>query len=213
MSKKPIDKAKTPLRELERDLKHSAYFTHRALEKQSKRINEVESFLYGLIDVLILNDSIDPDSFKQEVQKVRNELLEKQEQFHPNIALRVDSENPAVENNTVNCAERIHICKAVCCKLHFALSANEIELAKVKWELGKPYFNKKNSAGYCTHLHSKKLCCTVYEERPRICKQYSCKNDKRIWKNFKKMELNDKWIDENLSTTNAKSTYPKMITQ
>jgi hypothetical protein len=27
----------------------------------------------------------------------------------------------------VNCAERMHVCQAICCRLHFALSAVEVE--------------------------------------------------------------------------------------
>ena len=37
-----------------------------------------------------------------------------------------------------------------------------------------------------------------YENRPSVCKKYSCANDKRIWKDFEKMEIDREWIDENL---------------
>src|SRR2546423_2618707 len=49
----------------------------------------------------------------------------------PSIALRVESEHlePPAQ---VNCGERMHICHAVCCKLNFALTAEEVDAGKVK---------------------------------------------------------------------------------
>jgi Fe-S-cluster containining protein len=40
--------------------------------------------------------------------------------------------------------------------------------------------------------------CSLYESRPSVCKKYSCANDARIWTDFERMILNDKWLEENL---------------
>jgi Fe-S-cluster containining protein len=98
-----------------------------------------------------------------------------------------------------NCEERLHICKAVCCRLQFALSVEEIESGQMKWELGKPYYNRHHEHGYCHQMNLEKKCCSIYENRPSVCRKYSCANDKRIWKDFENMELNQEWIDENLT--------------
>jgi Predicted Fe-S-cluster oxidoreductase len=86
--------------------------------------------------------------------------------------------------------------RAVCCRLQFTLSVSEIESGQIKWDLGKPYFIRHEKTGYCTHLNTHKKCCTIYENRPQVCKKYSCARDTRIWKDFNKMELNEPFISE-----------------
>jgi hypothetical protein len=39
--------------------------------------------------------------------------------------------------------------------------------------------------------------CTVYADRPAICRRWSCANDARIWKDFERMELNVAWLSTN----------------
>jgi Fe-S-cluster containining protein len=180
---------------LERQVERSSFFTHTALSKQADRINELASFLYGLIDVLIKKGITIPEELSKAAEDVRAEMFEKGEHTHAGVGLRIDKKNepPFVP---VNCAERMHICQAVCCRLQFALSVPEIESGQIKWDLGKPYFIRHEASGYCTHLHAQKKCCTVYDNRPQVCKKYSCANDTRIWKDFEKMELNHVFINE-----------------
>ena len=107
-------------------MERGSLFTHSALSRQSARINEIESFLFAIIDVLTQKGITPPDDLKQAVEGVRKEMVEKGELSHPGLALRVDGEDDN-EFIPVNCNERMHICEAVCCKLNFALSAEEVE--------------------------------------------------------------------------------------
>jgi Fe-S-cluster containining protein len=116
----------------------------------------------------------------------------------PGIALRVEGEQLAPPAQ-VNCAERMHICHAVCCKLNFALTAEEVDAGKVKWDLGFPYIIRHDADGLCTHNDRATGGCGVYADRPGICRRYSCANDRRIWKDFERMELNSEWLDEHVS--------------
>lgn len=187
------------LNEIERQLERSGYFTHSSLSTQAERINEIESFLYGMIDTLIDKGVIEKNAFEETVRKVREETLKKKEHFHAGIAITIEGNKKVKEEYpAINCAEQLPVCKAVCCRLNFALTVSEIESDKVKWDLGQPYFIRQNEQGYCTHLKTKDQCCSVYEDRPNICRKYSCSNDKRIWNDFEKMELNHTWINENL---------------
>jgi Fe-S-cluster containining protein len=185
------------LDELERQVERSGFFAHSSLSRQAERINEIESFLYGLVDTLILKGIVDKEDFEETVRKVREEVIEKQEYLHAGVAVRG---NELSENvfTPVNCEERMHICQAVCCKLNFALSVEEIESGKIRWDLGQPYFIRHNKNGYCCHVDGESKGCTIYADRPSVCRKYSCANDTRIWKDFEKMELNHEWIDENL---------------
>ncbi len=188
------------LSQLERQLEHSSYFNQTVLSQYANRINEIESFLYGLIDALDKNKIIDAEELQSIVARVREEIKEKGEAIHAGIALRIDNAEVTNDNFVpVNCDERIPICKAICCKLNFALSGPEIDSGKIKWDLGRPYFIRHEKNGFCTHMDEHKKCCSVYNDRPKVCSGYSCAKDTRIWKDFDNMVLNDEWIEANLN--------------
>lgn len=191
--------------ELERQTEKASLFTHTILSQQIIRQNENDFFLYGLIDYLTDKGMVVPEDLKKYVELVKKEVIEKKEYATLGVAIRNDNE--AIESTIfvpVNCEERMSICKAVCCKLSFALSIEEIEEGKLKWELGKPYHIRHQSNGYCCHINNENKQCNVYENRPSVCKKYSCANDNRIWKDFDNMILNQKWIDECLSEEKLK---------
>jgi len=183
---------------LERQIIRSSFYTHTTIGKQSERINEIESFLYGLSDLMIKKGIVLPEELATAAEDVRNEMFEKGEQVHGGVGIRIDKSEKDREFIPVNCDERIHICKAICCKLNFPLSVEEIESGNVKWDLGQPYFIRHEENGYCSHLNTKNKCCSIYNNRPGICRKYSCANDKRIWKDFDNIVLNQEWIESNL---------------
>jgi Fe-S-cluster containining protein len=100
----------------------------------------------------------------------------------------------------VDCDARMSVCHAVCCELKFALTPDEVEAGKVKWDIGHPYLIRGDRDGYCTH-NAPNGGCEVYEDRPGVCRRYSCVNDERIWKDFDGMVLNHEWIDRYLPST------------
>lgn len=68
-------------------------------------------------------------------RRVREEIIERNQQSHTGILIRVDStgETKVQDTGHVNCAERFLVCKGVCCRLNYALCVEEIESGKVKW--------------------------------------------------------------------------------
>lgn len=182
--------------ELHRQIEAGALFNHTTFSHLAGHINEIESFLYGLIDLLILKKISDQSEIVQLANKASEQLVEWGQIATAGVAMRFDgAEQPPAK---VNCAERLHICKAVCCKLSFPLSQEEIEGGIVKWDLGRPYYNRSKENGYCVHIDQPCLNCKIYEHRPQVCKVYDCSNDKRIWKDFENMVLNEDWLEENL---------------
>ncbi|PTX61609.1 Fe-S-cluster containining protein [Kordia periserrulae] len=192
-----IDIENGRLHVLEDQVLRGNLFTHTSIGNQANRINEVESFVFGLIDVLIEKGNINEEEIKEATARIRQEMVEKGEIAHAGVQLRMDSEKDKLFT-PVNCEERMPICNAICCKLTFPLSAEEVEAGNVKWDLGQPYHIRHKKSGFCTHLNEQKGCCSVYDNRPKVCSKYSCADDKRIWKDFEKMELNTEWIEKNL---------------
>lgn len=179
--------------ELERQVERGIVFTHTVLTEQAARANENEAVVNGLVDVLIRRGVVGSDELLAAVEAVRTESAEKGQLASVGAAIRVDG--PPGETATVDCSARMHVCHAVCCRLPFALSAEEIEARHVSWDLGRPYFNRRRPDGYCHRCDAETHACGVYEDRPAVCRGYSCANDERIWKDFAAMELNHEWID------------------
>jgi hypothetical protein len=176
-----------PLNALERQVEQGNLFTHSELTKQSHRANEADALLNGLVALLVQQKVVDGDELMAIVESAREHVHQKVD-----VALRVDEPG---EEPQIDCASRLPVCKAVCCRLHWALNVEEIEAGVIKWELGRPYFNRHNADGYC---HQWDGGCQIYEQRPNPCRMYSCEHDERIWKDFDAMELNDEWIAEYL---------------
>jgi Fe-S-cluster containining protein len=150
----------------------------------------------GLVDVLIHRGVVDSDELLAAIEAVRAESAEKGQLASVGAAIRIDG-TPG-ETATVDCSARLHICHAVCCRLPFALSAGEIEARHVSWDLGRPYFNRRNPDGYCHRCDTGTHACGIYDDRPAVCGAYDCTTDKRIWNDFEAMELNHEWIDAHL---------------
>jgi hypothetical protein len=187
------------LASIERQLERDAMFTHTALGRNSIRVSEVESFTYGLIDVLLAKGLVSREEVGRAAERVRSEAERKGEAAAPGVALRMDADVSQESTVTVNCAERMPICHSICCKLDFALTAAEVEAGHIRWDLGRPYQIRHDAGGFCAHRNGKSGFCGAYDVRPGICRTYNCAHDKRIWKDFERMELNREWLDANLS--------------
>ena len=181
---------------LERQVERGSFFTHTLVSSFADRLNELEPILYGLVDALVARGVVDRDALLVACAATRDELAQHEQQINPGLAIRVD--DAGGEPVVVDCARRMPICRSVCCKLSFALTVDEIESGKVRWDLGQPYFIRHEADGHCSHRHAATGGCTIYEHRPGVCKHFSCANDARIWKDFERMELNQEWLDANL---------------
>jgi Fe-S-cluster containining protein len=183
-----------PVRELERQVEAGNMFSHAVLATQGQRADQNEAIIRGLVDLLIARDVIDPQELVAAVDEVRT-------QTDIGVAIRVDKPAAAhADSPPIDCAARLHLCHAVCCRLRFPLTVEEVEAGVMKWDLGRPYFNRHGPDGYCTQCDSETHACGIYEDRPTPCREYSCADDERIWKDFEAMEINQEWIDERLGT-------------
>ena len=184
--------------ELERQVQRGSLFTHTLLTEQAERANTTEALVNGLIDVLIQDGVIEADRLRQAAEAVQDETAAAGNLATVGVAIRIDGDEADEPPAIVDCAARLPICQAACCRMRFALSAPEIESGPVKWDLGRPYFNRRGPDGYCHQCDSGTHACGVYDERPGVCRRYSCAGDERIWKDFDAMELNHEWIAANL---------------
>lgn len=90
----------------------------------------------------------------------------------------------------IDCEARIPLCRAACCSMRFALSAQDLDEGVMRWELGQPYRNRVGPDTRCVHQHRQTFGCTIYAQRPAVCRVYDCRNDRRIWVDFERREIN-----------------------
>jgi Fe-S-cluster containining protein len=149
--------------------------------------------------VLLARGVVSEQEIEPAARAIGEQLAGRGEGREHAVILRDDSaEQAAKPEQFVDCAARMPVCQAVCCKLSVQLSAGEVEAGNVRWDLGKPYLLRREADGRCTHQDRGTGFCGVYADRPKPCRQYSCANDRRIWRDFEGMVLNKEWLDAHL---------------
>jgi hypothetical protein len=102
---------------------------------------ETAAFLYALIELLSEKGVVAID----ELDERKRAAFARQKQRYAKDRMGVilqDSQidKYAFERTTeIDCASRVHLCKASCCRLPFALSRQDVEERVVRWDFGVPY--------------------------------------------------------------------------
>lgn len=180
---------------LDRQLARGGVRAQSLFNRTFERLSEVEAMLLGLLDVLLARGVVAAADIEPAVRRIEDQVAARGEEPAHAVALRSDdAEAAARPDAVVDCAARMHVCHAVCCKLAVKLDAAEVESGRLRWDLGHPYYLRKEADGRCTHQDRATGGCGAYADRPKPCRQYNCANDGRIWKDFDGMVLNDEWL-------------------
>jgi Fe-S-cluster containining protein len=183
---------------VDRQVLRSAIRTQRLFNLTFERLTEVEAILLGLVDVLVRRGVIEEQEVVPAARAIEAELARRGESDEHLVGVRNDPPNTSeAADVVVDCAARIPVCQAVCCKLAVALSRQEVEAGRLAWDAGRPYYLRKRPDGRCAH-QAPAGSCAVYQDRPAPCRRYTCATDPRIWTDFERMELNDAWLAANL---------------
>jgi len=93
------------------------------------------------------------------------------------------------EQSTVilDCDSRYKQCGGACCRLYDVFLTNdEVRSGKYRWDLAVPYRLERQADGSCTYLDLETLKCTIWDDRPHVCRGYSCVPDENIWVDFER---------------------------
>jgi Fe-S-cluster containining protein len=96
---------------------------------------------------------------------------------------------------TIDHGEILPVCRALCCSFVFALTKEEVQKGHIQWDRKRPYFIARDEDGFCLHLDRKTLTCSIWEERPRRCRQYDCRQDPNVWTDWGKKVVNPHAFD------------------
>jgi Putative zinc- or iron-chelating domain len=174
--------------DLRQDVAEGLLYTHSRLNANTSKTLEAASFLYALIELLSERGLIAVEEL-DERKRVVGQRLAKQ---FSDKGMGVMLQEPEYDKYTfqggvkIDCENRIHLCKAACCRLPFALSKQDVREGIVRWDLGQPYLIDQGKDGSCVHLERGSCQCSIYAHRPVPCRGYDCRNDGRIWLDFEK---------------------------
>jgi len=177
---------------LRQEIAEGLLYTHSRLSENTKTTLEAASFLYGLIELLSEKGLLSIEELDERKLEVAKRLVKKNRHKGVGILLQ----DPEYDKYTfkdeaeIDCYDRVHLCKAACCRLPFALSKQDIREGIVYWDLGQPYIIAQERGGYCTHLERGSYHCMIREHRPVPCRAYDCRKDNKIWLDFENKIIN-----------------------
>jgi hypothetical protein len=168
-------------------------YTHYRANTNTGKLLEVASFAYSVIEILAEKGFISIEELDERKKVVADRLAEKFRE----LGMGVVRTEPEVDKYTfkggpntddggpvIDCENRVHLCKAACCRLAFGLTKQDVEEGAVRWDFARPYMIARGSDGYCVHLDRGEHKCGIYERRPVPCRGYDCRQDERIWADF-----------------------------
>ena len=167
-------------------------YCHSRLNSNTSKLLESASFLYALVELLTDKGLVELGELEEKKREVAARLLESFLDKGMGVAMQEEERDKYTFDETVeiDCASRVHLCKAACCRMSFALSQQDVEEGAIKWDLGRPYLIAQDADGYCRHLDRQTSCCTVRDQRPLPCRGYDCRKDKRVWVDFENRIVN-----------------------
>lgn len=172
-------------------------YTHNRANANTAELHEACSTMHALVDLLVERGVLDRETLEARRRTAAEQL--RRDYIERGMAVAMQ-EFPVSKYEfhggpTIDCEDRIPLCKASCCKLPLALSKEDVQEGIVRWELGRPYMIAQTSEHYCVHLDGESHHCGVYAQRPIPCRGYDCRQDKRIWLDFEKRLVNPR-IDD-----------------
>lgn len=183
-----------------REVELGLMFGHSLASETARQALAGSTAALALAQLLVERGLIDEQEFAQRRAAIARALQEKEERDGVGLFIHQGDEDKytLTELPQINCAERVHLCKAACCRLRFPLARQDVEEGVVQWELGRPYLNRQDATGYCVHSDPQGRGCQIYDRRPATCRVFDCRRDPRIWTDFDAMSVNPE-LEHNLS--------------
>jgi Fe-S-cluster containining protein len=173
---------------LQQDLQRGLRFAHVMMSINQLEGREGAIFARALAELMVGKGMVAQEELQTMMDQVREQM-----EAHPApkvMLSRTEDKYSAEHTVLLDCASRIHICKARCCTLTFYLTDQDLDEGIVRWDYGRPYWIQKAEDGYCVHCEAGTHSCRVHEHRPYVCRAYDCRNDERIWLDFEGMVPN-----------------------
>lgn len=167
------------------ELGRGLIYIHEKLGTRILQHQDLAAHVYALTELLIANGTVSLRDFEARKTTTKDAMVgEALAHWEGARVLTDETDKYTVVGPDINCAERIHLCRAACCKLRFYLSKQDLSEQKIRWNVGEPYQILHRKDGYCSHCDPATKVCNEHQHRPLVCRRYDCRSDPRIWEDF-----------------------------
>lgn len=180
-----------------REILDGFLYSYRQIDTSAVKLYEASVHLYALAELLVAKGIISTDELEEQKKEVKERLNQSFKDAEIGVRVRrqeVDKYALTSEAK-IDCENRIHLCHGACCSFAYPLTMQDIKEG-VRWSLGRPFLNARGSDGYCVHWQHDCSRCSIYENRPAVCREYDCRHDSRVWLDFEKMVINPNLFTE-----------------
>jgi Fe-S-cluster containining protein len=168
------------------DVERGLRFNHQVEHQTRQRLAELSASYYALLETLVARGVLPMAEHERRRQAaLEQEQTRMRDEMAPLVSLHPDKYS-ITKLPEIDCGARMPLCRARCCTLVFPLSTQDLDERVLRWDYGKPYLIARRPDGYCVHNEAGTCRCTVYEQRPAVCRTYDCRGDRRIWIDFDK---------------------------
>jgi Fe-S-cluster containining protein len=176
------------------ELQSGLVYVNTRLDDNTNRVVNDAAKLAALIAILGEKGILEPEEVEERSKRILLDLVMAFAESGIGVEYldsKYDEQDPE-DDVLIDCGARVSACKAICCRLPFALTRKEVETGIIRWNFRRPYLIAKGTDGYCAHFDRDKLTCTIYENRPVSCRLFDCRTDKRwpVWEDFEKKIAN-----------------------
>lgn len=173
---------------IEPDLAQSLMLLHERLGNRVLAENELSAHLYALTELLIAKGVLSLKDFEErKTRALEQQMSDMSTRWEGAEVLTDQTDKYTVEPVQIDCQNRLHLCKAACCRLSFTLSTQDLEEGMVRFNVRRPFHIAHRDDGWCSHCDKETKRCNVHANRPLVCRTYDCRQDPRIWEDFAQM--------------------------
>ncbi len=167
-------------------------YTHYRANANTNQLIQLMSTVQAATALLAEKGLLDRQALEQRASEAAGSIRQDFQSKGMGVQIQAsDTSKYALESSPrIDCENRIPLCQAACCKMHFALSREDLEEGKIRWDVGQPYVIAQGADGWCVHLDRATRGCGCYAARPLVCRTYDCRNDTRIWLDFERRIVN-----------------------
>jgi len=167
------------------DVRWGLVYAHDRANANTAELERAAATIEALVELLV-EAGLEPERIEEAraraTERVRRRFIER-----GMAVIRQDFDVPKRDfpgAPPIDCASRVHLCKAACCRLAVGLSEEDVREGILRWDTGNPYALERGKDGWCVHMERGSCRCTVYDARPIPCRGFDCREDRRIWLDF-----------------------------
>ena len=131
----------TPAKDLRKEVAEGLLYMHTRVADNTRKTVESASFIYALVELLSEKGLISIEELDQHKRVIAERLAKQNREKGMGVLLQEPEYDKYTYQSVVeiDCENRVHLCRAACCKLPFALSKQDVREGILHWDLGQPY--------------------------------------------------------------------------